>query len=218
MSFSPSVFFFFFFIPKTEAYLLTTVLPRNNMCGERFGFAHQCFNLERQRCRFQTRANQITPCCWNTVKCAHTWQALSKDASPSVLLQRSRGCYISIICLPFSSEGGWRSTAKQKRCWGSLHRPKAAKLETHLLLAPESWGSNKLFLFALLCNTHLFSDLIRCSVCLIQVSCVSPSVRSWDVPLLRRQSEVEAIQARDCLFFFPSQKQNKCLLDHYCPV
>lgn len=99
-----------FFITKTEAYLLTTVLPWNDMCGERFGFAPQCFHLEGQSCRCQTQANQITPCCWNTVKCAHTWQALSKDASPSSLLQRSCVCYL--FRLPFSSEGGWRSTAK----------------------------------------------------------------------------------------------------------
>lgn len=139
--------------------MLTTVLPWNDMCGERFGFAHQCFHLERQRCRCQTRANQITPCCWNTVKCAHTWQALSKDASPSSLLQRSCVCYL-IYLFTFFIWRGMKINNQIETVMRISAPAKSRKAQDTFLLAPESLGSNKLFLFALLCNTHLFNLFI----------------------------------------------------------
>lgn len=68
--------------------------------GERFGFAHQCFHFwERQRRHCQTPANHIAPCCWKTVKCAHSWQTLRKDASPSWLPLR---CCVWYLIYPFT--------------------------------------------------------------------------------------------------------------------
>lgn len=143
-----------FFITKTEAYLLTTVLPWNDMCGERFGFAPQCFHLEGQSRRCQTQANQITPCCWNTVKCPHTWQALSKDASPSLTAAK----ILSLLSFSFTFFI-WRGMKinSQIETLRISVPAKSRKAQDTFLLAPESLGSNKLFLFDLLCNTHSFN-------------------------------------------------------------